>query len=102
MDLNNYLNLISFALGSSIGSYLGNILEEKMALGCITIEFNTNKKDYDYFNEIFKNYKKNIIKTINNYKFEINIKRNKQNFIIKQVKKRNKSIKISIIKIFNC
>lgn len=102
VDFDNYFKIIVFALGSGVGSYLGNIIEEKMALGCINIIFTSNKFDYYYFKNILKFYDTKISRINNGYKFEVNIKRKLQNKIIKIIKERNKCIKVSIIKIFNC
>ena len=102
VDFDDYLKIICFALGSAFGSFLGNIIEEKIALGCIVINFKTNKSDLAFFNSVFQNYEKTIIKLNNEYKFEIILKRKKQNKIIKIIKNRNNKIKINIIKIFNC
>ena len=99
-DFNDYFKIISFAIGSAIGSYLGNILEEKLALGCIVISFKTN--NYLYFKNNFQNYETNIFKLKEGYKIEINCKRKEQKKIIKLIKNIDKNIKINIIKIFNC
>ncbi len=102
VDFKDYLKIFYFALGSGIGSYLGNIIEEKIALGCIIISFKVTSKDYNYFKKVFLRFDKNIIKVMNNYKFEINVKRKLQNKIIKLIKKRNNKINVNVIKIFNC
>ena len=97
-DFKDYLKIIVFAIGSAIGSFLGNVLEEKLALGCIIISFNVK----ELLNEKFTNYDKSIIKTDFGYKYEIKCDRKNQNIVIKMIKKINKNIKISIIRIFNC
>lgn len=101
-DFKDYLKIICFAIGSSIGSYLGNTLEEKLALGSIIISFHVNINDYFYFKERLKIYNIEIIKAKKDYKFEINVRRKDKNRIIKIIKNKNKNIKINIIKIFNC
>ena len=98
-DFKDYLKILIFGSGSAIGSYLGNILEEKLALGCIIVSFKTD--NYLYFNSIFK-YKPSIVKLKNGYKMEISCKRKDEKKIIKSIKNVNKHIKIDIIKIFNC
>ena len=100
LDFDNYLKIILFATGSSIGSYLGNLIEEKIALGHVVISFVVDKNDCDFFKNNLNNYE--IIKTYSHYKFEISIKRSNQNRIVKIIKNRNKNIKINIIKVFNC
>lgn len=99
-DFNDYFKIISFAIGSAIGSYLGNVLEEKLALGCIMVSFKTD--NYLIFKNHLQNYEVNIIKLRENYKIEINCKRKEQKKIIKLIKNLDKNIKINIIKIFNC
>ena len=100
VDFNDYFKILVFALGSGIGSYFGNIIEEKLALGSIIISFKT--KDYEFFDNIFKNYKKTIIKLKNEYKFEIECKRKEKEKIVKIIKNKDNKININIIKIFNC
>ena len=102
VDFNDYLKIFSFAIGSGIGSYLGNTIEEKMALGCIIIEFFINKDDYYRLKKILANYNIKIIKINNIYKAELNVKRKEQKKIIKIIKRQNKNIKINVIKVFNC
>jgi len=101
-DFKDYLKIIAFALGSGIGSYIGSILEEKIALGCIIISFKVQQNNLEKFNEIFKYFEKIVIKTNNSYKFEIECKRKKQNSVIKRIKNIDNSIKINIIKVYNC
>ncbi len=101
-DFKDYLKIFSFAIGSAIGSYLGNVLEEKLALGCIIIRFNINYKYLDQINIKFKNHNKTIIKTSSFYKIEIECTRKNQNKVIRKIKDIKKDIKITIIKVFNC
>lgn len=42
-DLSNYMNMIAYATGFGIGVYLGGTLEEKLAIGYVTIEANIPK-----------------------------------------------------------
>jgi len=44
-DLSNYMNMIAYALGFGAGVYLGGILEEKLAIGYVTIEANIPNKN---------------------------------------------------------
>ena len=72
----NLLSLIPFSFGSGIGSYLGSLIEEKLALGTIklTIISNNCKEIYNTFKKykIYFHYpyidiiipRKQIIKTI--------------------------------------
>ena len=71
----NVLNMISFALGAAIGSYIGSILEEKLALGNIIISFATNFNKYNLFKKLFTKNETFIIKNDNQYNFKIITKR---------------------------
>ena len=71
-------SIISFSLGAVIGSYLGSIIEEKIALGNVLLIINTSNKDI--LNCINK---KSIIAYYNNFIF-LSIKRKN----LKQAKKR--------------
>ena len=102
VDFKDYFKILSFALGSSVGSYLGNFIEEKIALGCIIITFTINNSEYEIIKAALNKYNKTITKTKNGYKFELNIKRKYQNKVIKLIKTKNNKIKINIIKVFNC
>lgn len=44
-DLSNYLNMISYALGFGVGIYLGQILEQRLAIGFVSIEVNIMNKN---------------------------------------------------------
>lgn len=44
-DLSNYMNMIAYALGFGAGLYLGGMLEEKLAIGFVTIEANIPNKN---------------------------------------------------------
>ncbi len=44
-DLTNYLNMIAFGFGFGIGVYLGGLLEERLAIGYVTIEANIPHKN---------------------------------------------------------
>ncbi len=44
-DLSNYLNMAAYALGFGVGIYIGQILEQKLAIGFVTIEVNIMNKN---------------------------------------------------------
>ncbi|KGA97105.1 hypothetical protein AJ85_14820 [Alkalihalobacillus alcalophilus ATCC 27647 = CGMCC 1.3604] len=45
-DLSNYLNMIAYAVGFGVGLYIGAIIEEKLAIGYVTLEVNImNRND---------------------------------------------------------
>ncbi|GAF66744.1 DUF2179 domain-containing protein [Alkalihalobacillus trypoxylicola] len=45
-DLSNYLNMIAYALGFGIGLYIGAMIEEKLAIGYVSLEVNImNRND---------------------------------------------------------
>ncbi|TFE00176.1 DUF2179 domain-containing protein [Jeotgalibacillus sp. R-1-5s-1] len=46
-DLSNYLNMAAYALGFGIGVYLGQILEQRLAIGFVSIEVNIMSKNED-------------------------------------------------------
>ncbi|WP_227394931.1 DUF2179 domain-containing protein [Jeotgalibacillus aurantiacus] len=46
-DLSNYLNMVAYALGFGIGVYLGQILEQRLAIGFVSIEVNIMSKNED-------------------------------------------------------
>jgi len=102
VDFEDYYKIFCFAFGSGIGSYIGSIIEEKLALGYVIIIFKVDEKQYSFFKNVFKDFEKAITKTKNKYKFELNVKRKKQNKIIKIIKEKDYNIKINIIKVFNC
>ncbi|MGO4886820.1 DUF2179 domain-containing protein [Anaerobacillus sp. MEB173] len=51
-DLSNYLNMIAYALGFGVGLYIGGIIEEKLAIGYVTIEANIPRKNVDLINKL--------------------------------------------------
>ncbi|MCM3714851.1 DUF2179 domain-containing protein [Halalkalibacter oceani] len=51
-DLSNYMNMISYALGFGIGVYIGQIIEQKLAIGYVTIEVNIMQKNEDLTNRL--------------------------------------------------
>ena len=83
--------IVCFVLGSIIGSYLGSILEEIIALGTIMIIINSNIS----LNNILNKY--NVIK-YNNY-YIITCKRKIKNKVINEVKKVNESADIINLRI---
>ena len=44
-DLSNYWNMAAYALGFGIGLYIGQIIEQKLAIGYVTIEVNIMQKN---------------------------------------------------------
>ena len=44
-DLSNYLNMASYALGFGVGIYIGQIIEQKLAIGYVSIEVNIMNKN---------------------------------------------------------
>ncbi|WP_059103645.1 DUF2179 domain-containing protein [Shouchella shacheensis] len=44
-DLSNYYNMIAYALGFSVGLYIGAVIEEKLAIGYVSIEVNIPERN---------------------------------------------------------
>ena len=44
-DLSNYYNMAAYALGFGVGLYLGALIEEKLAIGYVTIEANITQRN---------------------------------------------------------
>ncbi|WP_332691267.1 DUF2179 domain-containing protein [Halalkalibacter lacteus] len=44
-DLTNYLNMVSYAMGFGVGLYIGQIIEQKLAIGYVSIEVNIMNKN---------------------------------------------------------
>ncbi len=44
-DLSNYYNMAAYALGFGVGLYIGAIIEEKLAIGYVSIEVNIPQKN---------------------------------------------------------
>lgn len=79
--------IIVFSLGSLIGSYLGSLLEEKIAIGNNLIAYKCNNDDELATLLDNKNIKYSLIKTINDEKiFLIIIPRRHKNHILKLIK----------------
>ncbi|MBU8907949.1 DUF2179 domain-containing protein [Desertibacillus haloalkaliphilus] len=51
-DLSNYMNMVAYALGFGLGVYLGGMLEEKLAIGYVTIEANIPHKNVELINRL--------------------------------------------------
>lgn len=51
-DLSNYMNMISYAVGFGAGLYLGGMLEEKLAIGYVTIEANIPNKNLELVSKL--------------------------------------------------
>ncbi|AIC92932.1 DUF2179 domain-containing protein [Shouchella lehensis] len=41
-DLSNYFNMVAYSLGFGLGMYLGSIVEEKLAIGYVSLQVNTS------------------------------------------------------------
>lgn len=79
------LKIFFFASGSLIGSYIGSIIEEKIALGEILINCITdNNKLNDYIKTL--NYKTSLLKTDNKDIILFIIKRKEKNTVINKIK----------------
>ena len=86
IDINNDIfKIFSFCIGATFGSYLGSILEEKLALGTNTTIAIVNNK-----------YKDIIFNKLNNYKINI-INNNNKNTIIMVITKRRNTMYINNI-----
>lgn len=44
-DLSNYWNMASYAIGFGVGLYIGQIIEQKLAIGFVSIEVNIMNKN---------------------------------------------------------
>ncbi|MCL7746859.1 DUF2179 domain-containing protein [Halalkalibacter alkaliphilus] len=44
-DLSNYLNMAAYAIGFGVGVYLGQLIEQKLAIGYVSIEVNIMNKN---------------------------------------------------------
>ncbi|MBU8908403.1 DUF2179 domain-containing protein [Desertibacillus haloalkaliphilus] len=51
-DLSNYINMAAFALGFGAGVCAGSFLEEKLAIGYVTIEANIPQKNSSLINRL--------------------------------------------------
>lgn len=51
-DLSNYMNMIAYAVGFGAGLYLGGMLEEKLAIGYVTIEANIPNKNLELVSKL--------------------------------------------------
>ncbi|MDV2683315.1 DUF2179 domain-containing protein [Alkalihalophilus lindianensis] len=51
-DLSNYLNMASYALGFGVGLYIGAIIEQKLAIGYVTIEVNIMQRNEELTNRL--------------------------------------------------
>ncbi|WLR52642.1 DUF2179 domain-containing protein [Bacillus tianshenii] len=51
-DLSNYMNMVAYALGFGTGVYIGGVLEEKLAIGYMTIEANIPEKNTALINRL--------------------------------------------------
>ena len=86
IDINNDIfKIFSFCVGATTGSYLGSLLEEKLALGTNTTIAIINNQ-----------YKNIIFNKLNNFKINI-INSNNKNTIIMIITQRRKTIYINNI-----
>ena len=98
--LSDPLKVVFFALGSLVGSYIGSIIEEKIALGDILINCITDNLNIDnYINSI--GYKTSIIKTNNTNIILFVIPRKEKENIINNIKKIDNNILIYSEKVKN-
>ncbi len=44
-DLSNYYNMIAYALGFGVGLYIGALIEEKLAIGYVSLEVNIMERN---------------------------------------------------------
>lgn len=51
-DLSNYYNMIAYALGFGGGLYIGQIIEQKLAIGYVTIEVNIMTKNEELISRL--------------------------------------------------
>jgi uncharacterized protein YebE (UPF0316 family) len=51
-DLSNYLNMAAYALGFGVGIYIGQLLEQKLAIGYVTIEVNIMNRNEELTNDL--------------------------------------------------
>lgn len=84
---NDYFKIIVFALGSFLGSYIGSVMEEKIAIGSNML-FIITKKENDIFNKLDKlDYKCHIL---NNNILMIMVKRKKRKYVLNVIRKIDK------------
>lgn len=81
-----------FCAGTVVGSYIGSLLEEKVALGDNLLICKTNKNIKKYLNK--NNLSFNFNKNYNKYIYYIYIKRNKINKISNELKNIDNNITI--------
>ena len=94
------IKIIFFALGSLVGSYIGSILEEKIALGDILINCISNNNNlYKYINNM--GYNTNNIKTDNENIILFVIPRKSKNKVINSIKNIDKNCLILSEKVKN-
>ncbi|MCM1370758.1 MAG: DUF5698 domain-containing protein [Clostridium sp.] len=94
---NDYFKVIAFILGTSIGSYIGSLIEESIAMGNNMITCIINPKYKKRLLKILKDYK--IINTKDNGKIILLSKRKNKNEICKIIKSIDKSVVIIIEKV---
>lgn len=70
-DLSNYYNMIAYAVGFGVGLYIGQVIEQKLAIGFVTIEVNTMTKNEELINrlrEVGFSVSTSVVEGINNAK----------------------------------
>lgn len=98
--INDPLKIIFFALGSLVGSYIGSIIEEKIALGDILINCITNNNDVNNYIKSL-GYNTSIIKTNDKDILLFVIPRKRKVQIINNIKLIDKNILIFSEKVKN-
>lgn len=51
-DLSNHLNMIAYSIGFGVGMYLGSLLEERLAIGYVSLQVNTQKNNKTLVNQL--------------------------------------------------
>lgn len=95
----NYITILSFVLGSTIGSFFGSLLEEKLGLGYILITYEANNAT---LNNVLINNKIKYTSLLTKEKktlFYIISPRKKQNHILKLIRKYDYNPSITTINI---
>ena len=95
---NNILRIVVFALGSGLGSYIGSIVEEKIAVGNNLISIMThNKNIFKLLND--KKIKYNIVNIGDEINIDIITPRKKRPEIVSYIRKYDKNATIIFQKV---
>ena len=94
----NFFKIFFLCMGAIVGSYLGSLIEEKIALGDSLIICECTKDVYKINNQLNK-----YVKSVYNYKnfLFIHIQRKKVKKVLSKIDKIDKSSKIIILNIKN-